>query len=201
MLVSSQHSCSTPSFERPAHYWFWTMYQSGTKRRMMEIYYIVFWWRRSKTGFEPLRLNWITIPAVNFIGIRINYKKMYGTFYKIIIPFISRKSEISKIRPCAGCSPVVISEWRKKSVDSIARTVSSKVWINEFLIILSDIWINRSDRTNIIIIITKRNYKIRILAFYKISYCEFVRTCIAVVAYNCKVDRLSWTYIKDEDID
>src|SRR4051812_21885630 len=106
---------------------------------MMEIHNVPVGDRSGKLRMKPLRLYGCAVRAVRLCGIAVEHKVMDIAPDKIIISFISGKSEILQVRSGVRRSPVMVTEAWKKFIGIGSRTRASLVITYVIMEVFSDV--------------------------------------------------------------
>src|SRR5574341_243065 len=117
-----------------------------------------------KLSLQPERLRGKTGNSIWFTKVAVKDEEVHGTPDEIVITFIAWQGEVIDIRLECARVPVVVA-WRgEEAVEGRAGAIGTCIWIDELVVILPDILIDRGCFAKRIIVIAGCNDQIGVPA-------------------------------------
>jgi len=145
-------------------------------------------------GLQPKSLNGCTRSSIRFESVTISGEEVDGSPDEIVVTFVAGQSEIIHVRLERAGVPVVVAGRREETINRRAGAVRPNVGINELVIKLPDILINRIRPAERVIVVAGGDDEIRVPAFDEVRDSEFIRSGIPVIADDGEADGSRWDW-------
>ena len=94
---------------------------------MMEIDQLPLFPRRAHGVLKPCCLNRRAQNSVWLVAVAVDDVEVNGTADKVVIALVPGECEIAEVWCCSGRYPVMVTESREETIDTVARAVTSRV--------------------------------------------------------------------------
>lgn len=96
-----------------------------------------------KLSLQPGCLYGCAQISIRFMAIAVDDKEVHRSPDKIIIAFVARQGEVFLIRQGVACIPIMVAQRGEEKIGRCACPIGTRVRIDELVIILPNILINR----------------------------------------------------------